>query len=155
MAIEACVSQYASVCSFNLSVWKLSASSCTNPVVPTRSTSVECSAATAAPVKSKKSAVRKYSPLHLMVARGMCIRAPLGLQLERVEKPIRGAGPGNRGQTRLPANFRQNAPEIHGSLVSPRRAPSPEGQFFMGFRGPKAHPDRKSTRLNSSHLGTS
>src|SRR5271157_3857574 len=27
--------------------------------------------------------------------------------------------PGNRGQTGLPANFRQKAPEIHGSLVSP------------------------------------
>jgi hypothetical protein len=27
-----------------------------------------------------------------------------------------------RGQTGLPANFRQKAPEIHGSLVSPRRA---------------------------------
>src|ERR1019366_3151535 len=26
----------------------------------------------------------------------------------------------NRGQTGLPANFRQTAPEIHGSLVSPR-----------------------------------
>src|ERR1035438_6131216 len=27
----------------------------------------------------------------------------------------------SRGQTGLPANFRQKAPEIHGSLVSPRR----------------------------------
>src|ERR1039458_2838189 len=26
----------------------------------------------------------------------------------------------DRGQTGLPANFRQTAPEIHGSLVSPR-----------------------------------
>jgi hypothetical protein len=52
-------------------------------------------------------------------------------------------GPGNRGQTGLPANFRQKAPEIHGSLVSPRRAPSPEGQFFMKFRRPKAHPNRQ------------
>src|ERR1019366_2811926 len=69
-------------------------------------------------------------------------RAPPFLRDDRVEKPIRGAGPGNRGQTGLPANFRQKAPEIHGSLVSPRRAPSPEGQFFMKFRGPKAHPNR-------------
>ena len=29
----------------------------------------------------------------------------------------------DRGQTGLPANFRQKAPEIHGSLVSPLRAP--------------------------------
>jgi hypothetical protein len=29
----------------------------------------------------------------------------------------------DRGQTGLPANFRQKAPEIHGSLVSPRRPP--------------------------------
>src|ERR1035441_4606332 len=29
---------------------------------------------------------------------------------------------GTRGQTGLPADFRQRAPEIHGSLVSPRRA---------------------------------
>src|ERR1017187_8287518 len=45
--------------------------------------------------------------------------------------PIRGPGSGNpirgpgsaedRGQTGLPAHFRQTAPEIHGSLVSPRR----------------------------------
>src|ERR1017187_2412805 len=57
-----------------------------------------------------------------------------------IEKPIRGPGSGNpirgpgsgnpirgpgsaedRGQTGLPAHFRQTAPEIHGSLVSPRR----------------------------------
>src|ERR1035438_4910603 len=36
---------------------------------------------------------------------------------------------GNRGQTGLPANFRQKAPEIHGSLVSPRRAPSVLSRF--------------------------
>src|ERR1035441_6766316 len=30
------------------------------------------------------------------------------------------SGGGTRGQTGLPANFRQRAPEIHGSLVSPR-----------------------------------
>src|ERR1019366_6817371 len=29
-------------------------------------------------------------------------------------------GAAGRGQTGLPANFRQNTPEIHGSLVSPR-----------------------------------
>src|ERR1017187_6252027 len=34
----------------------------------------------------------------------------------------RDRGPeGTRGQTGLPASFRQKAPEIHGSLVSPRR----------------------------------
>ena len=33
----------------------------------------------------------------------------------------------NRGQTGLPANFRQTAPEIHGSLVSPRRVLSVPG----------------------------
>src|ERR1017187_9253979 len=38
-----------------------------------------------------------------------------------IEKPLRGPGSGNRGQTGLPAHFRQTAPEIHGSLVSPRR----------------------------------
>src|ERR1017187_3116641 len=32
-----------------------------------------------------------------------------------------GAGSEDRGQTGLPANFRQKAPKIHGSLVSPRR----------------------------------
>src|SRR5271157_3830553 len=41
-------------------------------------------------------------------------------------------GTGNRGQTGLPANFRQTAPEIHGSLVSPRGAgQSPGGRKFM------------------------
>ena len=54
-----------------------------------------------------------------------------------------GEGAGTRGQTGQPANFRQETPEIHGSLVSPRRAPSPEGQFFMKLRGPKAHPNRQ------------
>ena len=33
---------------------------------------------------------------------------------------LKGGGSGTRGQTGLPANFRQKAPEIHGSLVSPR-----------------------------------
>src|ERR1035441_1726853 len=37
-----------------------------------------------------------------------------------IKKPIRGPGRGDRGQTGLPAHFRQTAPEIHGSLVSPR-----------------------------------
>src|ERR1035441_1807409 len=37
-----------------------------------------------------------------------------------------GMGSGDRGQTGLTANFRQTAPEIHVSLVSPRRAQSPE-----------------------------
>src|ERR1035438_5565309 len=40
---------------------------------------------------------------------------------DRVEKrPAPGSG--KRGQTGLPADFRQKTPEIHGSLVSPRRA---------------------------------
>ena len=34
---------------------------------------------------------------------------------------IEGSNSGIRGQTGLPANFRQTAPEIHGSPVSPRR----------------------------------
>src|ERR1017187_3587377 len=39
-----------------------------------------------------------------------------------IEKPIRGPGSAeDRGQTGLPAHIRQTAPEIHGSLVSPRR----------------------------------
>ena len=37
-----------------------------------------------------------------------------------IVKAIRRPISGNRGQTGLPANFRQTAPEIHGSLVSPR-----------------------------------
>jgi hypothetical protein len=36
---------------------------------------------------------------------------------------------GTRGQTGLPANFRQKAPEIHGSLVGPRRNKS--GSTFV------------------------
>src|SRR5260370_28747587 len=68
MATEAWVSQYARVCSSKLRVLKLSASSCTKPVVPTRSTSVECSAASAAQVKPRKSTVRKESPLNTMVS---------------------------------------------------------------------------------------
>src|ERR1039457_2014608 len=41
---------------------------------------------------------------------------------DRIDKPIQGRpGSGDRGQTGLPANFRQTTPEIHGSLVSPRR----------------------------------
>jgi len=39
-------------------------------------------------------------------------------------KNLQASGSVDRGQTGLPANFRQKAPEIHGSLVSPRRAPS-------------------------------
>src|SRR5260370_10373257 len=68
MATDAWVSQYASVCSCKLSVLKLSASSCTNPVVPTRSTSVGFSAARAAQVRPKNSTVRKESPLNTMVS---------------------------------------------------------------------------------------
>src|ERR1039458_2839096 len=68
---------------------------------------------------------------------------PVGKPWDRVEKPIRGPGSETRGQTGLPANFRQKAPEIHGSLVSPRRARCARGQFFMNFRGPKAHPNRQ------------
>src|ERR1022692_4242889 len=36
----------------------------------------------------------------------------------------------NRGQTGLPANFRQKAPEIHGSLVSPRGGCPTHGRTF-------------------------
>src|ERR1017187_2059107 len=68
MAIDACVSQYASVCSLSVNVLKLSASSCTNPVVPTRSTSAEFSAPTAH-VKTKNSAVRKVPPRPSMLSR--------------------------------------------------------------------------------------
>src|ERR1019366_5074370 len=35
-------------------------------------------------------------------------------------KTLQASGSRDRGQTGLPANFRQKAPEIHGSLVSPR-----------------------------------
>src|ERR1019366_8384319 len=41
----------------------------------------------------------------------------------RVEKPLGDSGSADRGQTGLTANFRQTAPEIHVSLVSPREAP--------------------------------
>src|SRR5205823_394797 len=47
MAIAACVSQYASACSFKVSAPKLGVSNWTNPVVPTRSTSAEFPAAVA------------------------------------------------------------------------------------------------------------
>src|ERR1017187_6143316 len=77
------------------------------------------------------------------MAWGFVQRIPWGKPWDRVEKPVRGPGPGNRGQTGLPADFRQKAPETHGRLVSPRRARSPEGQFFMKLRGPKAHPNRQ------------
>src|ERR1039457_902645 len=49
-------------------------------------------------------------------------------------KRIRGPGSGNRGQTGLPAHFRQTAPEIHGSLVSPR-TPHQFTVFFEGGAG--------------------
>src|ERR1039458_4953498 len=82
MAIDACVSQYASVCSLSVSVLKLSASSCTNPVVPTRSTSAEFSAPTAAHVNTKNSAVRKVPPRSTMLSPadrlgGACFSLPL------------------------------------------------------------------------------
>src|SRR5450759_3767799 len=64
----------------------------------------------------------------------------------------------DRGQTGLTAKFRQRAPEIHVRLVSPLCAGNPcqscqsrgrswvamksPWQFFMSFRGPKAHPNR-------------
>src|ERR1035437_1531687 len=38
---------------------------------------------------------------------------------EQVRKITAGSGLRTRGQTGLAANFRQNAPEIHASLVSP------------------------------------
>jgi hypothetical protein len=40
----------------------------------------------------------------------------------KFEEPIAVHGSGDRGQTGLPADFRQKAPKIHGSLVSPRRS---------------------------------
>src|ERR1035441_2099700 len=44
------------------------------------------------------------------------------VRAKRAANRSRAAAEG-RGQTGLPADFRQKAPEIHGSLVSPRRAP--------------------------------
>src|ERR1035438_6115698 len=41
-------------------------------------------------------------------------------------------GQGTRGQTGLPANFRQKAPEIHGSLVSPQGLFSEDEPFAGG-----------------------
>src|ERR1035437_7375608 len=38
---------------------------------------------------------------------------------QQVRKTTGGSGLRTRGQTGLAANFRQKAPEIHGSLVSP------------------------------------
>src|ERR1039458_815539 len=49
-----------------------------------------------------------------------CMLVPC-TERDRVDKPRQAPGAGNRGQTGLPADFRQKAPEIHGSLVSPRR----------------------------------
>src|ERR1700690_567358 len=67
---------------------------------------------------------------------------------DRVEKPIRGSGSGNRGQTGLPANFRQKAPEIHGSLVSPR-GHSPRGSVFQ--EGSRA--ERPSQQGSKNQVG--
>src|ERR1035437_4394406 len=65
---------------------------------------------------------------------------------QQSRKTTAGSGLRTRGQTDLTANFRQNAPEIHASLVSPRGrswvAMKSPWQFFMSFRGPKAHPNR-------------
>src|ERR1035441_11022348 len=68
---------------------------------------------------------------------GACLSLPAtGGALDRVENPLGGAGSENRGQTGLPANFRQKAPEIHGSSVSPRRAhaATPHGCSLPGER---------------------
>src|ERR1035441_9817236 len=69
-------------------------------------------------------------PHHLRSQRGHSVFH----EISRAEGPFkqgRKTDPGtrfrNRGQTGLPANFRQKAPEIHGSLVSPRRAPEIPG----------------------------
>src|ERR1035437_4405344 len=66
-----------------------------------------------------------------MWVRGMCRSfsiVPMGCAANRgVEKPSRGTQLRTRGQTGLAANFRQNAPEIHASLVSPRGLPWPAG----------------------------
>jgi hypothetical protein len=61
-----------------------------------------------------------------------------GKPWDRVEKPLGESGSGDRGQTGLTANFRQTAPEIHVSLVSPRMGTLPDHQFFMKSRAPKA-----------------
>src|ERR1039458_6061075 len=91
---------------------------------------------------------------------------PFFHEVSRAERPSqqgRKTDPGtrfrNRGQTGLPANFRQKAPEIHGSLVSPRRAPEipgssrhdERGSVYRGFEHPtpwrpRFRVDRKSTR---------
>src|ERR1017187_100746 len=63
--------------------------------------------------------------------------SPEGGTGDRVEKPIPAPGSETRGQTGLPANFRQKAPEIHGSLVSPRgHVPADRAriQFIPGWR---------------------
>ena len=66
-----------------------------------------------------------------------------GANLGPIEKPLGESGSGDRGQTGLTANFRQTAPEIHVSLVSPRMGTLSDHQFFMRFRRPKAHPNRQ------------
>src|ERR1017187_6175787 len=53
----------------------------------------------------------------------------------RGEEPIPAPDSGSRGQTGLPADFRQKAPEIHGSLVSPRRARCIRAELFMKLGG--------------------
>src|SRR5450756_2144278 len=48
-------------------------------------------------------------------------------QSQQSRKSTAGSGLRTRGQTGLAANFRQNAPEIHASLVSPGGLPWPAG----------------------------
>src|SRR5215472_10534953 len=67
--MAACVSQYARVCSRGVSALKLSASSCTKPVLPTRSTSTEfCPARTPAPRVKRIANLRKELPLNYILA---------------------------------------------------------------------------------------
>src|ERR1035437_7593623 len=56
----------------------------------------------------------------------------LGVQLPGPTRRKTPAGSGlrTRGQTGLAANFRQNAPEIHASLVSPR------GRSWVAMKSP-------------------
>src|ERR1017187_6121873 len=52
---------------------------------------------------------------------------------DRIDKPIRGPGSGDRGQTRLPADFRQTAPEIRWqSCQSPERKNTPSATMAAG-----------------------
>src|ERR1019366_1284631 len=59
---------------------------------------------------------------------GMCYQLTVATR-DRVEKPLGDSRSADRGQTGLTANFRQTAPEIHVSLVSPRGGGSGRAVF--------------------------